>query len=214
MEIHNITVGSVNVSLIAHADRIVSHIRSGLPFERESLAMWADMCAAKGVVLDIGGYTGLFAIAAAKLGCEVWTFEPMPLNAARIRENAALNGVSIQVIECVVSDRLGEQTLSFNPKVAGFTAGASLVMNKGKSTSVRSVTVDSLNLSDVAAIKIDVERAEPLVLRGASDTLRRCKPMIIAEALGEDEAAAVMREIPQYDHLRTLDVRNMVLAPC
>lgn len=214
MDSQEIQVGPVSVSLIAQDDRIVSHIRAGHGFEPQSLAAWADMCSSGGTVLDIGAYSGLFSIAAAKMGCQAQAFEPMPLNAARTRANAKRNGTDISLFEGCVSDRAGPIDLTFNPNVVGMTAGASLVRHKGVRKSVASVTIDGLGLSQVTAIKIDVERAESFVLAGAGETLKRCRPVMLVEALGSAERATVEAAIPGYRVEAVLDVRNLLMVPC
>lgn len=214
MDVEKIKVGPVTVSLFAQEDRIVSHIRNGKGFEPASLAAWASMCEKGKTVLDIGGYSGLFAIAAAKLGCKAWIFEPMPLNVERIRMNARINEVKIEIVECVVSDKPGETEITFNPNVVGLTAGASLVRKKGFKKPVRAITIDSMCLDDICAVKIDVERGEPAVLFGAYETLARCKPRMLVEALGNMEREAVMASVKGYKVESVLDVRNLMMVPC
>jgi len=215
MDMQNIGVGPVSVALMAQEDRIVRHIREKkTDFEPKSLAAWAAACRAGANALDIGSYSGLFAIAAAKLGCHAWAFEPMPLNMNRVRMNCLHNNVRIETAECVVSDRGGPTEITFNPKVVGLTAGASMVRKKGFKKPVMAITIDSMNLDDVCAIKIDVERGEPAVLRGAAETLARCRPIMLVEALGENERAAVMAEVPGYRVEAVLDVRNLLMVPC
>jgi hypothetical protein len=76
------------------------------------------------------------------------------------------------------------------------------------------VTIDQMHLDGVRAVKIDVERAEPLVLAGARDTLRRCRPVLLVEALGEWERDAVLAAVPDYRLEAVLDRRNLHLVPC
>lgn len=213
--IQKVQMGSVAVQLFARDDRIVSHIRRGDGFEPQSRKLWGEWCAAaKGrTILDIGAYSGLFAIAAAMLGCKAIAFEPMPLNAERARKNARINKVEIAVAQAAVSNNTGTIDLTYNPKVDGLTAGASLIRKKGRQLTVKTLTIDELNLEDVAAIKIDVERAEPLALAGAKETLRRCKPKLLVEALGAEERKAVMAAIKGYKLADVMDTRNLILLP-
>lgn len=201
------------VKLIIEGDRICASVLGGKPFEPESLTVWGDICASGGRILDIGAYTGLYAIAAARLGCRTTAFEPLPKNRARFRENAALNNVSAKVNAEVVSDQVGETEITINPNVAGLTSGASLIRRNGIRMKVNSVTVDSLGLKKLTAMKIDVERAEPLVLRGAQETLQRCRPALLVEVLGDDEKAAVRAAVPFYRVKRELDNRNWLMVP-
>ena len=42
-------------------------------------------------------------------------------------------------------------------------------------------TIDSWHLEDVGFLKLDIEGSEPFALRGAKDTLQRCKPIVLFE---------------------------------
>lgn len=208
-------MGSTKVALISADDSIlIERVAKGIEFEPQSRALWGEWCAKGGTVLDVGAYTGLFAIGAVKLGCSAISFEPMPFNAERVAKNAKLNGVEFTQMQAALSDRNGEIEITYNPKTPFFTSGASLVRKKGSKLKVKTLTIDSLNLQQVTAIKIDVERGEPFVLRGARETLARCRPMMLVEALGMDERNAVMDAVDGYDLVDVIDVRNLVLAPC
>jgi FkbM family methyltransferase len=213
METMRFAVGLVAVELVLAGDRICGSIAGRGPFEPMSLAKWAQLCARGGTVLDVGAYTGLFSIAAAKYGCRVLAFEPMEFNRARLVENAGINRVEVEISDAAVADAVGETTITYNPKVP-FTSGASLIRLKGVKLPIRTVTIDSLELAEVTAIKIDTERGEPAVLRGAVETLKRCRPAILCEALGPSEAAAVMGSIEGYRRAGMLDGRNLLLRPC
>lgn len=211
-------VGGVIVSLLEDGDRICEHVKQGNSFEPESLIAWAELCRKfpKGsTVIDVGGYTGLFSIAAALMDCRVICIEPMPINAARILENCRLNGVTIELYQAVASNEVGETKLTYNPNVKGMTSGASLIRKNGNQIDVKSLTIDSLNL-DPVAIKIDVERGEPLVLAGSKETMARSKPAILVEVLDEAREMLVKQEIPaDYKIARqNIDVRNWLLLPC
>jgi hypothetical protein len=69
-----------------------------------------------------------------------------------------------------------------------------------------------------AVIKIDVEGAELKVLRGAADTLRRLRPLVVMEYLAPDrhntahrEAAALLRELGYASYAPAPDGQ---LEPC
>jgi FkbM family methyltransferase len=206
-----IPVGPVTVRLISDGDRIVGSLKERGPFEPDSLAKWAELCAGGGTVVDVGAYTGLYTISARLLGCRTIAFEPMIANRARLQENARLNNVSDKVNSEAVSDDIGVASLAYNP--IPFTSGASLLRRKGVHIEVPVLTIDSLNLPKVDAIKIDVERAEPRVLAGARETLARCKPVLLVEVLGKEEGLGVLAAVEGYRHVATLDVRNWLMLP-
>jgi FkbM family methyltransferase len=208
-----IRVGPVTVRLISEGDRIVLSFKNGRgPFEPDTLAKWAELCANGGTVIDGGCYTGLFTISARLMGCRAIAFEPFPVNRARARENARLNGVGDEVNQEALSDRVGDAVLGHS--AVPFTSGASLLRRTGGQLPVRTITVDSLKLTGVAAIKLDIERGEPLALAGARETLARCRPPMLIEVLGEAEGKAVLDVIGDlYEVAATLDRRNWLLLP-
>lgn len=219
-DIETIPVGSVSVRLYAENDRIVVHQRERGGFEPETLRCWSDLCGAGGTMIDVGSYTGIFAIAAALSGCRAIAFEPLPENAARIRANAALNGVEVELVEAAISDRSGSVELSYSANVPQ-TSGASIVprsiwkqvfgRNKTR-ISVPTMTLDSLALEQVTAIKIDVEKAEALVLRGGRTTLEKARPALLTEILDDAARADLLSLIPGYRVSRQLDRRNYLLS--
>lgn len=207
--------------LKAHGDRIVSSIFGGKPFEPESLDAWERLCEPGATVLDVGAYTGLYSIVAAKRGCRVIAFEPLFANVARCRENLEDNRVEhrVELRQEAVADKVGSVRFKYNGSVMGLTSGGSLIEPSGTGSGakvveirVRCVTIDSLRLEECAAIKIDVERAEPLVLAGARLTLRRLRPALIVEVLGRHEKEAIKAAVPGYRVAATLDRRNWLMV--
>jgi len=204
-------VGPVVVKLLDAGDRVVVHQRHA-GFEPESLARWAELCAGGGVVLDIGAYTGIYSIAAAMLGASPIAFEPMRRHRDRLRQNAGINGVAVLVLGGAVFSGIGQEILTYK-EASWFTSGASLVRSIGNAhTIVDTYPLDALYISDVAAIKIDTEGAEPAILRGARETLARWGPPMIVE-VSDDYGAmkAVFDEAPGYRMVERLDRRNILM---
>lgn len=197
---------------VREGDRIIASVDSGKPFEPDTISVWKKICSNGGVVVDVGAYTGLFSILASMRGCKVHAFEPWTENRKRFRLNALLNNVDCRANEEAVSDRVGKVQLMVNSRVRDLTSGASLVKEEGTPYWVKTTTLDSLCLRECAAIKIDVERAEPLVIAGALDTLRRLKPVLIAEVLGDDEKTRLRASLPDcYTVIKEMDSRNWLL---
>ncbi|GAB3099721.1 FkbM family methyltransferase [Aestuariicella hydrocarbonica] len=179
MQIHGI-------HLIEQDDMVIRHQKkTGQPFESESVDAWQLACLSGGIVFDVGAYTGLYALLAAKQGACVFAFEPNPAVFARLNENIDNNQFEgcgqIFAKQMAVSDVVGQCALVVNPRVQ-LTSGGAVVAGTGITT----VTIDMLEVQDqIAAIKIDVEGHECAVIRGALATLRRCMPLIITEALND-----------------------------
>ena len=197
------------VELIQQDDMVCRHQKQkGKPFEEKSLELWANTCT-HGIALDIGAYTGIYAIKAALSGAQSWAFEPNRVVFDRLKENAANNDVNIMAINVGVGDKIGIKTL--NIKFPYTSAGNFCNGDEVSAKEVNIITIDSLNLTDVTAMKIDVEGYECEVLKGAMETINRCKPLIISEILSDEamiEQANILTILGYTgEHI---DERNMV----
>jgi FkbM family methyltransferase len=215
MNVFRWSVAGMSFDLIEDQDSIVKLLRRGQEFEPATLQRWADYCREGGTVVDVGCYTGIFSMIAARLGCRVLAFEPMPANYRRCVENFALNGVEVELEQKCVNATAGPTVIKFNPRVPFLTSGASLVRPSGGKESqdleVEGVTIDSLGLEQCAAIKIDVERGEAAVLAGAKETIDRCKPALFVEVLGPAEGREIW--VDGYGLAAVLDDRNWLMLP-
>ena len=209
------TVAGLELEFVEAFDSIVRLLRTGKDFEPDTLERWADICGQGGTIVDVGCYTGLFSIIAAKKGCDVVAFEPMRRIFDRCLENFGINGVEVDLRYACATDRDGPTEIKFNPRVPFLTSGASLVRPSGGIESTRhkieGVTIDSLELEQCTAIKIDVERGEPMVLAGAAATIQRCRPALLVEVLGPKEGRAI--NVPGYVRAEVLDERNWLMLP-
>jgi len=143
-----------------------------------------------GSLVDVGAHDGLLTLPLSRLpDAHVLAFEPLPAAFARL--SAACAGLdSIRPIPQALGDAPGHLALSV-PVVEGVRQEqwASLVKTfadfgqhvGAEQVQVPVVTLDSFGLRDLTAMKIDAEGAEYEVLRGARDTLRRCRPVLTLE---------------------------------
>jgi FkbM family methyltransferase len=209
-----VPAGSLCVAMLDD-DRICGHVRAKGAFEPDTLKAWQAMCHSGGTVLDIGAYSGVFSIVAAKMGATAIAIEPLPVMCERIRNNAHLNHVDVEIIEAAASNQDGNASIGFNDKVH-LTSGASLLRKSEPRIRVRTVRVDSLDIGRVSAIKIDVETFELRVLEGAAETLKRWHPRLIIEVLNErarQDITAFLRGLGYAGagDGALLDTRNMIM---
>ncbi|WP_158601014.1 FkbM family methyltransferase [Teichococcus wenyumeiae] len=143
-----------------------------------------------GSLVDVGAHEGLLTLPLSRLpGARVLAFEPLPAAFARL--SVACAGIaSIELLPQALGDAPGQLTLS-TPVVEGVRQEqwASLVKKfagfgprvSAEKVQVPVVTLDSFALHDLTAMKVDAEGAEYEVLRGARDTLLRCRPVMTLE---------------------------------
>lgn len=208
-----VRVGTADVELLDD-DRICLGIKAKGTFEPDTLALWGETCAKGGTVIDVGAYSGLFSIAAEKLGAHAIAIEPLPEMQKRFLRNCANNGVAPKLLKAAACDKDGTVRLGYNHLVA-FTSGASLARKSGGFLNVKALRLDKL-ASDVPikAIKMDVERCEIDALKGAMKLLAKDKPLLIVETLEKEAAEAVTILLKEHYHpVRFLDRRNLILEP-
>jgi FkbM family methyltransferase len=150
-----------------------------------------------GVLLDVGAHIGYYSMKAApRVGPmgRVVAFEPNPETLRLLRDNVSANhfaNVTVEPIAC--TDK--PATLTLYAAAEANTGASSLsrdnaeisATEKARAFTVQGRPIDDvvreLGLTRVDAIKIDVEGAEVIVLRGAVGTLKRFHPKVIAEVV-------------------------------
>jgi FkbM family methyltransferase len=183
-------------------DHVVALIKkSGLAdYEAPYPALVTALVSAQpGSMLDVGANTGLFSLlaATARASTTVHAFEPLPSIRWRMMHNLALNPAlapRIVVHTQALSDRVGEATFyeTVNPYgllTTSSTLDAPFANEHGKvlEHKLYTTTLDSwaqtLELSEISFIKMDVEGHEQAVLAGAGNTVQRFRPTLGIELL-------------------------------
>lgn len=129
--------------------------------------------------VDVGGNKGDFALLAASLTGQtgkVLCFEPEPRNCHWIRRSTELNSYeNVDLHELALSDSEGTAQLHLGRQSGSHTLLAGIRGRDVGTVTVRTATLDSildtLSVSQVDVMKVDVEGAELSVLEGARRTL-------------------------------------------
>jgi FkbM family methyltransferase len=163
----------------------------GFFVERECTAPeWVQtlQSADKPVVVDVGANVGIFShyLWTFNRNAKFILFEPMPLLVKKINKWGSMTGADMTLHKAAVSDHSGLATF-YATSGEGDTAG-SLDPAGDRNVKIETplVTLDSvLTVPAILILKIDVEGFEPDVLRGATETLRRTR-FLIMEAHGAE----------------------------
>ena len=154
------------------------------------------------ICLDVGGWRGFFSGVMALAGASrVFVFEPLPTNALQIRRVIELNSkLPIELIEVAIGDQINSSKLRVMPETSMAklsTSGFQSDHQEGDLMEIRSETLDHLRgtglFSRADVIKIDVEGAEAMALRGAEQLLRSNRPRLFIEV----HSRALARECDQ-----------------
>jgi FkbM family methyltransferase len=141
-------------------------------------------------IIDIGANIGNHSLFFSEFleYDEIICFEPFDKNVELLKLN--LIGKNCKIMDYALSDSDSEITL-YNSQMNNF-GGFSLHFYDGSKRENKSFivkdkittkTLDSLNLSNISMIKIDVEGHENSVLNGGIETIKRNQPIIFIENL-------------------------------
>jgi FkbM family methyltransferase len=144
--------------------------------------------------IDVGANIGLFTVLFSKLLCSynrVLSIEPNPYAVSLLHKNIAMNGYTDRVIvfEGVVAERSGNVRLHMIPGMPEYSCIESITHPAMKEKSTQAHAVDATSLDALVNrfnlrpgfIKIDTEGSEYHVLRGAEDTLKKYRPVVLCE---------------------------------
>lgn len=156
--------------------------------ERLPTRVWSQLQSG-GWAIDVGANVGLVtAPLCERVGPSgaVWAIEPVPQNAARLRQLRSDNALpQLSVLEGALGDTNG--TASIRLPAGGESGWASFTKSWDTSgeLAVKTWRLDDLHESfppqRLDFVKIDVEGYEPQVLQGASATLKRFRPLLMCE---------------------------------
>lgn len=139
------------------------------------------------VLLDLGGYNGDTAVMFGHntgYDCQVHSFEMSTVNIEAFKANLELNPRMLgrtEINHLAVTDTTGA-TVTFGEGVQPGRVSATFSIHDGGTESVETITLDDYvarrSLDRVDVIKMDIEGAERLALRGAARTIARFKPRL------------------------------------
>lgn len=162
-------------------------------YDDAEIELLASLVQNSSLILDVGASFGFYSIplafATRDCGCHTIAFEPLPNNLKVLRRNVNLNDLSADI--SVLPFALGMECMDAMVTVEAGGAGNAAIGDPREDCRPRS-KVDMLRLDDVelpgrcknvrcSILKMDVEGFEMKVLEGASDFLRRHRPVIFGE---------------------------------
>ncbi|HVM82481.1 MAG TPA: FkbM family methyltransferase [Candidatus Binatia bacterium] len=154
--------------------------------EKDILFQFLDRLRPDDVVLDIGASVGLLAVHSAKIASKVIAIEPDPETFSRLQRHVQINRLrNVECLPLALADTEGTVTL-YSDGASGHAPslrGEHPHAPKGTVT-VRQTTVDKLfegpGRPAPTVIKIDIEGAEYLCLKGAARILKgQPKPRLL-----------------------------------
>ncbi len=165
-------------------------------YDNDIISKLATCLEKESVVFDVGANVGFYSIALAKrlqpLGGSLYAFEPVSSNFSRIVESTKLNGLEqvIQSFNLALGDEEGSIEMYMEDTNQATSGNA--ILRKGKTAdegrhnvTARITKLDTIaeekNIKACHLIKIDVEGAEVMFLRGGINFISEHRPIIYGE---------------------------------
>jgi FkbM family methyltransferase len=141
------------------------------------------------VLLDVGAYVGQFTLISSRAtsgDIRIFSFEPTPEVFRQLRRNIQANKCAhVTCIQAALSDKPGKAKFYFYPDSHDQNSLRALASSDARFAQVNVETVDSISekysIDRMDIIKVDVEGNELAVLKGASLSLARFRPILIIE---------------------------------
>lgn len=166
------------------------------------------------VFVDIGANVGYFSLLASQICNEVISFEPNPACLAQLNRNVEINKrKNIDVRPVGLADKCG--IAEFHVDNASNIGGGSLRDGSGEKFSVKLDTLDKqLSSQPIRLIKIDIEGAEVLALKGASAILSRPDaPDVICEISEYSLQQLGSSKEELFRLMSSHGYKNMIISP-
>jgi FkbM family methyltransferase len=194
--------------------------KAGMAFDHPDIVMVAQVLQKLGTdltMLDIGANFGTYSIALCRqVGAngKIHAFEPQRLIYNLLVGSVAINSITnVYCYNVALGDREGRieipqfdynQPLNFGSIEFTAEQGEPLTQPRGhdpaKAEFVPLSTVDRFEFPQVHFMKIDTEGMELSVLKGAEQTIRRCRPVLFVEHMKNDHDT-LLAAISQLDYI-------------
>jgi len=189
-------------------------IRTITLYQRVHLSNAIKFCKNRRTAVDVGAHYGIMSYNIAQLFKSVHAFEVRPDVYSCLDKN--VENLSMRNV-ITYPYGLGFETKRVGLNIKPTKTFSTYVNENGNETEVR--PLDELNLQEVDFIKMDAEGYEPLVVQGAMDTIKRCKPVIMYECKGHEErfgykqnsVLEILKSLG-YRTLGRLDRKNAVIG--
>lgn len=140
-------------------------------------------------VLDIGANIGVISQALEASGFLVESFEPLPEVHQLLAMNMRGKTHNVALAERAGFAEMPQLEYGEARNFGGFSLGTRSSLRGAVKVEVKKL--DDFNFSDVGLMKIDVEGFEERVLRGAVDTIARCRPALYIEDDRKDKSESL-----------------------
>tara|TARA_E500000331_G_scaffold354882_1_gene408995 strand:- start:4110 stop:4733 length:624 start_codon:yes stop_codon:yes gene_type:complete len=197
-----VSIEKINGVWVPSNDVHIKEWKSGKPFtQNKCLTTFIEHCKTKNLkfnhILDIGAWVGTWSLAMNEFCGRVVAFEPDKVHYECLVKNVPEDIETHQLA-------VGSEQKMISLSEDDFTQSKRVI---GEGT-IPMVTIDSLGLEDIDLIKIDVEGYEMEVLKGAEDTLKGVKYIMIELNSNTKKYGSSNSKIEK--HLKSLGFKSLI----
>jgi FkbM family methyltransferase len=182
-------------------------------YEGETLRLWYEISKeVNGLVLDIGAFSGIFSLVAASANKQssIIAFEPHPNNFDLLCKNIQMNGFSNITLENrAISNKTGK--VVFYNEGRGHIPGLSLIKHRHIHPESSTISCAAISFKEylesnhkeqiLSLIKLDIERAELIVLRDGIERLQKNQTIIFCEILDRESIFPIQSLFNKIDYV-------------
>jgi FkbM family methyltransferase len=185
--------------LLVHVNAL-DHYLNGEP----EIRLMRRVCQANKIALDIGANIGTYTYFLSRYAAKVYAYEPNPGLAERLIRlypNADVRNAAVSNSEGELTLRIPVKDGSLRHELA--SVAAEFDDDEVVEHIVAARTIDSEQYEDVGFIKIDAEQHELEVLKGALETIKNSRPIIMTEAtplLYDEDLRTTFRFLTDLDY--------------
>jgi FkbM family methyltransferase len=186
-------------------------------YETLSINIWRELALKYKFIFDIGGFTGLYTIVAAKVNssANLFVFEPIKRIFGRLIINLSVNqlGTRVVAVDQAIGNNNEQCEMNIFQGNITLSTGSSLIPKAGKKINHKEfVDVTKFDkfilereIECVDLLKIDVEQAELIAIEGMNKTIQEYSPQILIEV------TTVKRLFELYDKLSIYNYNFVVI---
>ena len=145
-----------------------------------------------GTAIDVGAHVGTWAVDLVNMFDMTICFEPIKEHRDCLNENLYQSENEYRIYDCALGDKY-EKEISLGYVTEGNSGTASIAAENTEYTAEMR-TLDSFDFENVDYLKVDVEGFELQFLKGATDTIKRTKPVINIEIKNNCESFGISRQ--------------------
>ena len=184
-------------------------------YEGETLRLWYEISKeVNGLVLDIGAYSGIYSLVAASANKQssIIAFEPHPNNFDLLCKNIQINEFSnITSDNRAISNKTGK-ALFYNYSVGELeSTGFTLINHRYVETESSSISCATISFKEylesnhkeqiLSLVKLDIERAELIVLRDGIERIQKDQTIIFCEILDRESIFKIHSLFKKIDYV-------------